>query len=165
LIFDLPWPEERLIELGESPVELRVTLSYFAEPNPKKTLRVYEGGGLKWDLQKATESTKAFIGRVNIAEREEKSEGELRSVDDWKIGITTRRRGTVQSDRWYGTAAELATRHKLAVYPTVGWWRENPTKYPKQEIPFSLIVSIISEDVNIDLYNLIKVNILTPVEV
>jgi Subtilase family len=30
----LPWPQERLAELGDAQVELRVTLSYFIEPNP-----------------------------------------------------------------------------------------------------------------------------------
>ena len=32
--FDLPWPRDVLAELGASPVRLRITLSYFIEPNP-----------------------------------------------------------------------------------------------------------------------------------
>ena len=32
--FALPWPREVLQSLGETPVRLRVTLSYFVEPNP-----------------------------------------------------------------------------------------------------------------------------------
>lgn len=30
----LPWPTRELSELGETEVRLRVTLSYFVEPNP-----------------------------------------------------------------------------------------------------------------------------------
>lgn len=32
--FDLPWPRDVLAELGATPVRLRITLSYFIEPNP-----------------------------------------------------------------------------------------------------------------------------------
>ena len=33
-VHELPWPKEELLGLGEKEVELRVTLSYFIEPNP-----------------------------------------------------------------------------------------------------------------------------------
>ena len=32
--FELPWPRDVLQGLGEQSVRLRVTLSYFIEPNP-----------------------------------------------------------------------------------------------------------------------------------
>ena len=32
--YQLPWPKDALQQLGETPVRLRVTLSYFVEPNP-----------------------------------------------------------------------------------------------------------------------------------
>lgn len=32
----LPWPREELLALGAEQVELRVTLSYFVEPNPAR---------------------------------------------------------------------------------------------------------------------------------
>lgn len=35
-IHDLPWPREELAELGEAPVRLRATLSYFIEPSPTR---------------------------------------------------------------------------------------------------------------------------------
>lgn len=33
-LYELPWPTETLLDLGEQTVRLRVTLSYFIEPNP-----------------------------------------------------------------------------------------------------------------------------------
>ena len=33
-LYNLPWPHEALEGLGETQVEMRVTLSYFIEPNP-----------------------------------------------------------------------------------------------------------------------------------
>jgi hypothetical protein len=32
----LPWPKQALLDLGDIEVELRVTLSYFIEPNPAR---------------------------------------------------------------------------------------------------------------------------------
>jgi len=152
LIFDLPWPEDLLLELGEKQVELRVTLSYFCEPNPAYKLKAYQGAGLQWDLQKADETTSMFVKRVNAAERSD-GDSTFEGSRDWQIGKQARSRGTVQSDRWIGTAAELATRRSLAVYPVKGWWYSDLTKHPVQGVPFSLIVTILSEDVSIDVYN------------
>jgi Subtilase family len=33
-LHEIPWPAEVLRDLGETPVKMRVTLSYFVEPNP-----------------------------------------------------------------------------------------------------------------------------------
>lgn len=35
-LHDLPWPKEVLLELGEVSGKLRVTLSYFIEPDPSE---------------------------------------------------------------------------------------------------------------------------------
>ena len=35
-IHKIPWPKELLLSLGNTPVTLRVTLSYFIEPGPEK---------------------------------------------------------------------------------------------------------------------------------
>lgn len=152
LIFDLPWPEDLLLELGEKQVELRVTLSYFCDPNPAYKLKSYQGAGLQWDLQKADETRDMFVKRVNAAQRSN-GERNFEGARDWQIGKQARSRGTVQSDRWHGTAAELATRRSLAVYPIKGWWYSDLTQHPNQEVPFSLIASILSEDVSVDVYN------------
>ena len=68
-LHELPWPADVLSELGESPVVLRVTLSYFIEPNPSRRgwrgrFR-YASHGLRFDARRPTESTEDFRKRVN----------------------------------------------------------------------------------------------------
>src|SRR6202042_2238373 len=38
-LYALPWPLEQLTQLGETEVHLRITLSYFIEPNPAESAR------------------------------------------------------------------------------------------------------------------------------
>lgn len=51
-LHDLPWPRQELEALGETPVQLRVTLSYFVEPNPSSRgwagRYVYPSHGLRF---------------------------------------------------------------------------------------------------------------------
>lgn len=42
-LHDLPWPKDALIDLGDAEVEMRVTLSYFIEPNPGVAERGLKG--------------------------------------------------------------------------------------------------------------------------
>lgn len=68
-LHDLPWPAEVLSDLGDAKVELRVTLSYFVEPNPAargwQRRYSYQSHGLRFDLRRATESTLDFRKRIN----------------------------------------------------------------------------------------------------
>ncbi|PGX26356.1 hypothetical protein COE22_12645 [Bacillus cereus] len=149
-VYELPWPEELLLGLGDLQVELRVTLSYFMEPNPKRNFSKYEGAGLKWEMKKVDENDTEFYQRVNHAMR---GEGEQNFTGDtgWTIGIQKRSRGTIQSDRWYGTAAELASRNKIAIYTTYGWWNDRK-EFKDKAFNFSVIISIVTEESSIDLY-------------
>ncbi|WP_245476986.1 S8 family peptidase, partial [Mesorhizobium sp. M1A.F.Ca.IN.020.03.1.1] len=60
----LPWPKEQLAALGAAQVELRVTLSYFIEPNPGErgwTRRHrYASHGLRFRVKSATETVDEF---------------------------------------------------------------------------------------------------------
>ncbi|MBT2719069.1 S8 family peptidase [Bacillus sp. ISL-57] len=149
--YRIPWPSEVLLQLGSSSVELRITLSFFIEPNPKFYTNSYEGASLSWELQGPTESDEEFFKRINKEKREDGEKG-FKSGIDWEIGSTSRNRGTVQSDRWKTTAAELASCGYIAVFPKHGWWTKNPKNRPDPSMQYSLIVSVISEDENIDLY-------------
>ena len=60
---------------------------------------------------------------------------------DWVIGFQRRSRGTVQSDRWFGMAPELAGDKLIAVYPVGGWWDERKTMR-LAIMRFSLIVTV-----------------------
>src|SRR5258706_15528302 len=73
-LHQLPWPVEVLQELGELPVRVRVTLSYFVEPNPARRgwryKHIYPSHGLRFDMRRPTESLDAFRERVNKAARD-----------------------------------------------------------------------------------------------
>ena len=155
----LPWPRDVLESLGNTQVELRVTLSYFIEPNPSqrgvRSRYRYESHGLRFDVKRPLESTDDFRRRINLAARDE-DEGTRRSGDDpsWLIGMQGRHRGSLHADIWQGTAADLAGRGSIAVYPTAGWWKTRHAleRYDKAA-RYALVVSIEAPAVDVDLYS------------
>jgi len=166
----LPWPLEELEALGELPVEMRVTLSYFIEPNPSERGRSryrYESHGLRFEVKRSAESESEFRSRINRAARDEE-EGTRTTGDDpnWLIGKHNRHKGSLHSDIWRGTATDLASRGVLAVYPALGWWKTRAAleRYEKST-SYSLIVSIHAPEVNVDLYTAIANQIATSITV
>ena len=161
----LPWPLEQLEALGQLKVEMRVTLSYFIEPNPSArgvTSRYrYESHGLRFDVKRPAESEQQFKSRLNVAARDEEEGTRTSSTDDdWLLGKKARHRGSLHSDIWLGTAADLASRGMIGVYPALGWWRSRPALQRYDSIArYALLVSIHVIDVNLD----IDVDIYTPV--
>lgn len=158
--FSLPWPREALIDLAETPVRLRITLSYFVEPSPGKrgwTNRYrYASHGLRFDLRRNNESKKAFNQRVNYAMRDDKP---LDTPEDsaWILGSHMRHLGSVHSDIWQGSAVDLADRDVLAVYPVVGWWRQRLNRGRcNTQARFSLIISLEVQNSDFELHNYIS---------
>lgn len=157
----LPWPVYELLALQGAEVEMRVTLSYFIEPNPSarghKSRFHYPSHRLRFVMKRPHEMDEDFIVRVNAAAEEE---GDRRTGNDnnWLLGPNQRHRGSLHQDIWRGSAAELANCGKLAVFPAQGWWRTRQAleRY-NSDARNSLIVSIHVPGVNVDL--------LTPVEV
>jgi hypothetical protein len=157
--------------LGATPVEMRVTLSYFIEPNPSergfRSRYRYESHGLRFDVKRPLESENDFRARINAAARDEE-EGTRTGGDDpnWDIGTKNRHKGSLHSDIWRGSAADLASRGTLAVYPALGWWktRLRLERYNKAA-RYTLIVSIRAPEVDVDLYNAIANQIALPVAV
>ncbi|MDA4807881.1 hypothetical protein NY486_18570, partial [Enterobacter hormaechei] len=109
----LPWPKDNLLALGAEPVEVRVTLSYFIEPNPGErgwTRRHrYASHGLRFQMKTATESVDEFRARINQAARNEEEGTPVNVGESWLLG-TFRDSGSLHSDFWRGTAADLAER-------------------------------------------------------
>ena len=74
-LHNLPWPHNELEGLGEVPVEMRVTLSYFIEPNPSqrghRSRYRYESHGLRFEVKRPLESIAEFRKRINLAARDE----------------------------------------------------------------------------------------------
>ncbi len=158
-LHSLPWPLEVLESLGDSPVEMRVTLSYFVEPNPSRrgvrTKYRYESHGLRFDVKRPFESVATFRKRINRAARDE-NEGTPRSYSAdaaWLIGTHARHRGSLHSDLWQGNATDLASRGFIAVYPTAGWWKTRPSLERYDKVArYTLVVSIKVPEVDVDLY-------------
>jgi len=165
----IPWPKEVLQDLGETQVEMRVTLSYFIEPNPARrgwTRRYsYASHGLRFDVKRPLEKLDDFRGRINRAARDEEmtsSSSSSRESDNWLLGTNLRKLGSLHSDRWTGTAAELAERGYIAVYPVIGWWRErHHLERWSKRARYSLVVSIKTPEEEIDLYTPV-VNMIRP---
>lgn len=172
-VHQLPWPNDVLVQLGETHVELRVTLSYFIEPNPGErgwTRRHrYASHGLRFAVKKATESLDDFRARVNDAARDEE-EGEAAGGgaggDEWLLGPKYRDQGSLHSDFWSGTAVDLAQRDAIGVFPVGGWWKEKPyLEKWDTEARYSLIVTIKAPGVEVDIYTPVEAKIAIAAEI
>lgn len=163
-LHELPWPKDELEALGATDVEMTVTLSYFIEPNPSARGRSryrYESHGLRFDVKRPTEDVPRFRARVNAAALDDENGVPNQDNDPaWTLGKQKRHRGSLHQDTWKGTAAELASRGYLAVYPSLGWWKtrgaleryDSPARY-------ALIISIKVPEVDTDIYSVIAAKI------
>ena len=157
--------------MGEIPVKLKITLSYFIEPGAGeigwKDKYRYQSHGLRFDVNNVHETENVFRSRVNIAAREENDEisGDAGS-SRWAIGINNRSTGSIHSDFWEGTAAALATCNHIAVYPIIGWWRERKhLGKVENQTRYSLIISLETPAQDIELYSTVKNMIEVPIEI
>jgi hypothetical protein len=171
ILHTLPWPKDQLQALGEAEVRLRVTLSYFVEPNPARRgwnkRHRYASHGLRFDVKTATESVDEFRSRLNKQAREEEEES-ITSGDSkaWLVGPMLRGKGSIHSDVWTGTAADLAERGYIGVYPVIGWWRvRHQLNRWQLGARYALLVSIETKATDVDLYipvsNMVETEILT----
>jgi hypothetical protein len=167
----LPWPLQELEALGATQVEMRVTLSYFIEPNPSErgfsTRYRYESHGLRFDVKRPSESEADFRARINAAARDEE-ERTRSSGDDpgWVIGKQNRHKGSLHSDIWRGSAADLASRGVIGIYPALGWWKTRPRlEQYDRPVRYALVASIRAPEVDVELYSAVANQIATPVAI
>ena len=72
----------------------------------------------------------------------------------------------MHSDRWQGTAADLAERGFIGVYPVIGWWRERHQLGRWAKLArYSLVVTIKTPEAVMDIYNPVAAMIRPVVEV
>jgi hypothetical protein len=162
-LHNLPWPTAVLQDLGDTPVTMRVTLSYFIQPSPGRKgwgrKCRFASHGLRFDVKSPLENVDEFKKRISKAAWEE-DEGRPENVSEtrnWVIGAKNRTHGSIHSDWWQGTASELAASGHVAVYPVTGWWRERPhLGKVESRARYSLIISIETPDQAIDLYHPIE---------
>ena len=144
---------------------MRVTLSYFIEPNPPRRGFVaqhqYASHGLRFSVRRGEtiEGMKRRLSR-KLWKRDE-NDKELRPPSgsnatderEWALGPeVVAVRGSVHSDYWSGTAAQLAFSNHIAVYPVTGWWRlRSDQRIVEQKARYSLCVSISTDESAVDL--------------
>ncbi|MTV24827.1 S8 family peptidase [Nitriliruptoraceae bacterium ZYF776] len=169
---DLPWPTDELQTLQDTPVRMRVTLSYFVEPNPSRRgwrgRYRYQSHGLRFAVRRPTESDLDFHKRLNklaLAPDERKPKGAT-DAPEWMLGEKVRDSGSIHSDIWSGTAADLAARGGVAVYPVSGWWKDVVSRDRSEEgARYALLVSIEAPEVEIDLWTPIANQLAIPITI
>ncbi|MBI9107933.1 MAG: S8 family peptidase [Spirochaetales bacterium] len=171
-LYNLPWPREELLNIpDEQEVSMRITLSYFIEPGPGEMgwehRYRYPSFGLRFYLNSPNENADQFQRRINTIARDEEHghPGTTSASEHWTIG-KYRNHGSVHSDIWNGTAQELASSNLIAVYPVTGWWKErkNLEQWTKST-RYSLIVSIETTDVEVDLYTPVAIKLSIPISI
>jgi hypothetical protein len=167
----LPWPREQLDALGTAQVQLRVTLSYFVEPNPGERgwqgRYRYPSHSLRFALKRGYESLAQFRARINraVALDEENLIAASTSEDEnWYLG-QIRDVGSLHSDIWTGSAALLTRKDALAVYPIGGWWKEKPQleRY-NRDVRYSLCITLRALEAE-DIYTPIATALSVPIAV
>jgi len=170
MLHQLPWPSETLTQLGDQEVRLKVTLSYFVEPNPgRRGYRKrysYRSHGLRFQTIRPGQSLANFRAYVNGLAVDEDYDGPEGAAEGWRLGPQMRTRGSIHRDVWSGSAVSLADMSTIAIYPVGGWWKyrtgadrwENRARY-------SLIVSIETDDEEVDIYTEIENEIAAQIEI
>jgi hypothetical protein len=170
-VHKLAWPVDILQELGEAPVVMTVTLSYFIEPNPSargvKGRYSYQSHGLRFEVKRPLDTVSQFRGRINDTARREEEGSIVGGGDpDWVIGADNRHRGSIHKDIWRGTAAGLAERGLIAVYPAMGWWRTRQKLERFESLArYSLVVTIETPVSDVNIYSAVKTQLEVTTEI
>jgi hypothetical protein len=172
-LFALPWPSDVFKKFSDVAIRLRVTLSYFIEPNPPKVRTVnsnynYAGCALRFSINKLGQSRRAFEAEINALAEADDSQDVPDPGDNlrWRFGAKGRSKGSLHCDVWEGSAADLIQPRFIAVHPVSGWWKTRPFKQRfNDKIRYSLLVGLESDSPQIDIYTPLRVAIETTVPV
>lgn len=170
-LISLPWAKEQLRELENTPVSLKITLSYYIEPSPGKRgwkeKYTYTSFGLRFEIKNENEDEKEFISRIDYAMHSEDDTSLSNNSDIWYLGKKNRDKGSIRSDFTINTTAiQIAEIDKIAIIPETGWWKNRRTMKRFNNIArYSLIVTISTPDKSIDLYTPIMTKIKSAIEV
>ncbi len=149
----LPWPRQAFESDPDVSVTLRVTLSYFIEPNPgsrtweKSHKYHYASCLLRFRPKHRDMTPEEFRARLNA---DGESSGDSYQDSGWAVGGTRRgKAGSLVQDVWKGSAAQLAEMGHVAVIPAKGWWayRHFPVGHELhgchlRRVHYSLILSL-----------------------
>lgn len=154
-LFMLPWPKDVLASLQEKDVTLKVTLSYFIEPNPGSRKFVthyqYHSHQLDFAVIKQGEKPEVFKRRISAASELDDDEKDGKG-EKWTLGRSSSK-GSIRKDFITLSGIEMSERNVLAVYPKNGWYKnlKRQDKFTEQ-VRYSLIVSIETPELEVDLY-------------
>lgn len=153
--YDLPWPNALLQELENEIVTLRVTLSYFIEPNlsGKAATRpeTYRSFGLRFEMKKRTETAVAF--RRRLTQRRDGAEPAANEGSHWLLGPNAFKAGSLHCDLWRGAAVDLASHDEIAIYPVGGWWKSHTGQQRMDDKGrYALVMSIAAPGQGVDLH-------------
>ncbi|WP_421693238.1 S8 family peptidase [Aestuariivirga sp.] len=166
--YQLPLPNDTLEQLGNEEVSLKVTLSYFIQPNPGFSANVdpqrYQSFGLRFDLRRKGESLDNFKKRVNVSERDNPRAAATNQPDDarWLLGPDSMSAGSIHCDTWQGPAIDLLGRDRLCIKPVGGWWRDRASRdIVDQTTRYALVVTLKAPRVDVDLHTAVM-NVIVP---
>jgi hypothetical protein len=153
----LPWPVTALEALGSTQAQLRITLSYFVQPDMRapsaRRHADYPSHRLFFDLKGPDDDDLDTVRRRNRALRGVRTASPpSRSEANWQLGSVLRERGTVHHDVWTGSATELSRQNAIRVAPRGGWWRNAPD-YAGVAVRYALIASIRTPKSRQDIYH------------
>jgi hypothetical protein len=171
--YNLPIPRQMLEWLENEIVEMKVTLSYFIDPNPGLSANVdaqrYQSHGLRFDHQRKNESVRRFKQRVNPSERANplQRSGASETVDPrWMLGEDSISAGSLHCDAWTGPAIELLNRDTICVKPVNGWWRDRAsTDICNRKSRYALIITLKARNADLDIYTPVRTSIGLPVPI
>lgn len=154
--YDLPWPKTALEKLENEIVTMKVTLSYFIEPNltGKAATRpdTYRSFGLRFDMKKRTETNARFRSRISAAQANDGTEAEGES-SCWLLGPKAIQAGSLHCDLWRGRAIDLAGHDSIAIYPVGGWWKSHlGQRRVTDKARYALVISISAPGHSVDLH-------------
>jgi hypothetical protein len=172
--YPLPWPKALLEQYADNDFILKVTLSYFIEPNPGRAAAIdpqkYQSFGLRFDLKRSQETAIQFRTGINAEETLPPDVAAAARPNDsgWQFGSSSISAGSIHCDQWVGSGARLASRDLICVKPVGGWWKERSrAEICEQQARYALIVTLASPEVEIDLHTPIAAEIMpeVPVEI
>jgi hypothetical protein len=135
---------------------MKVTLSYFIEPNltGKAATRpdTYRSFGLRFDMKKRTETSAQFRSRISASQEKDGTEPDA-EASCWLLGPKAIQAGSLHCDLWRGRAIDLAGHDAIAVYPVGGWWKSHiGQRRMSDKGRYSLVISLHAPGQAVDLH-------------
>jgi hypothetical protein len=158
-LYQLPWPSDVLRALStDLNVKLKVTLSYFIEPNPSrrgfKKRYSYQSHALRFEVIKPGQHIDNFKAQINALMVDDDYDRPEGDNTGWTLGSSLRKRGSIHSDVWIGSAQDLADMHTIAICPVGGWWKYRTGMDRWQnDARYSLLISLEVPDIELDIYS------------